>query len=72
MRHEKSFDKYSADAVRESGRKGGIASGIARREKRQAIEREKIHNAAMREMRMENIRMIYRAAEMLKYAKRGL
>lgn len=63
------FDEYTAEERRAAGRKGGLNSGRTRRARREAIEREKIHDAAMNEMRDENARMIRQATWILLNAK---
>ena len=72
MRHARSFDTYSPEVLREISRKGGIASGEIRRKKRAAIEREKITNSALKEMRTEvqrqyvdNLRILRQSVAML-------
>ena len=55
-RHNKSFDTYTPEELREISRKGGIASGNVRRKRREAIEREKIESTAMKEMRAKTER----------------
>ena len=63
MRHERSFDTYSSTALREISRKGGIASGRARRRKRELIEKKKIEDAALRE---RSVQLDYQYRESLK------
>ena len=72
MRHNRSFDTYTPEELRKISKKAGIASGKARREKRSAIEREIIHDAALKEMRRENIQIIREATHLLKQAKREM
>ncbi len=66
------FREYSPEALRAVSRRGGIASGEARRAKRAAIEREKIENAALREQQAENIRTIRKTARLLLQCRRAL
>ena len=79
MKTTGSFDVWERDAHIQVSRKGGIASGISRRAKRAAIEREKLENVALREMLLENdrqqrenMRVIRKATRMLRAAKRTL
>ncbi len=73
------FRDYSPEQLRTLSQRAGVASGAARREKRAAIEREKVMNAALREQREENrrqqhenARTIRQAARMLYQSKRAL
>lgn len=73
------FASMDKQELQELSRKGGIASGNARREKRAAIEHEKVTNAALREMDaamkrqdMENFRTISRTLKLLKKIKKEL
>ena len=66
------FDEYTPQERSSFGRKGGIASGLARRRRREEIEREKVHDIALREMSMENAKMIRRATRILLDAKRNM
>lgn len=66
------FRDYDAEALRAVSRRGGIASGEARRAKRAAIEREKLENAALREQQAENIRTIRETARLLLQCRRAL
>ena len=73
------FRDYAPADLRALSQRAGVASGAARREKREAIEREKIMNAALSEQRKENhrqhhenVRMIRQAARMLLQCKRAL
>lgn len=70
MRNSKSFDKRSPGELAEISRRAGIASGAARRRKRELIEQEKIHDAAMREMRRENISTITSSVKVLLNAQK--
>lgn len=70
-----SFATMDKDELREISRKAGVASGAARRRKREAIEREKVENAALREMREEvdrkqraNLRTLRQSIAILKEA----
>lgn len=64
------------DELREISRRAGIASGEARRKKRAAIEREKVENIAIREIReeankqyRENLRVLRMAINIAKEAQ---
>lgn len=61
----KRFSAYSPDELREISRRGGVASGAARRAKRQAINAERVHNTALAEQRRENIAMLRANAALL-------
>ena len=52
------FREYSPEALREVSRRAGVASGKARRKKRARIEREKIHDIAMREHSREMLKLL--------------
>lgn len=65
------FRDYAPDDLREISRRAGIASGVARREKRAAIEREKVSNIALREQHLENIQTIRQAILILLKARRS-
>lgn len=73
------FASMDKQELQELSRRGGTASGIARREKRAAIEREKVTNTALREMKAEmkrqdkeNLRIISRTLKMLKEIQKEL
>ncbi len=73
------FRDYAPADLRAISQRAGVASGAARRKKREAIEREKIMNAALCEQRKEiqrqhheNVRIIRQAARMLLQSKRAL
>ena len=73
------FDEYSSAELQMLSRKGGVASGKARRAKRIAIEREKVENIALSEMhaenerqRRENLRMIHEGTRLLIEVKHSL
>ena len=72
MKTSGSFDEWERDAHAQVSRKGGIASGAARRAKRAAIEREKLENIALREMRLENDRQHRENIRTIRNAKRLL
>lgn len=79
MRHGRSFDTYSPEALREVSRKAGIKSGESRRRKRAAVEREKIKDMALREMQdhvqrenRANIRILRQSIRVLSEAKRTM
>ncbi len=48
------FGDYPADELRAISRRGGVASGAARRKKRAAIEHERVTNAALKEQEKRN------------------
>ena len=48
------FRDYPADELRALSQRAGVASGAARREKRAAIEHERITNAAMKAQEARN------------------
>ena len=48
------FATMDKDELREICRRGGVASGAARRKKRATIERERITNAALKEQEKRN------------------
>ena len=50
------FRDYSPEDLRALSQRAGVASGAARREKRSAIEHEKITAIALREQHRENLR----------------
>ena len=71
------FNEYTVGELQAVSRKGGVASGKARREKRASIEQEKVENMALREMHIEherqkrdNLRMIRGCLKLLRDAKR--
>ncbi len=73
------FASMDKQELQELSHRGGTASGIARREKRAAIEREKVTNTALREMKAEmkrqdkeNLRIISRTLRMLKEIQKEL
>ena len=73
------FASMAKEELQEISRRGGIASGDARRKRREAIEREKVTNTALREMtaernrqHKENIRTIRRTTKLLKEIQREL
>lgn len=72
MKISGSFDTWERDALVQISRKGGIASGASRRAKRAAIEREKLENAALREMLLENDRQHRENLRVIREAKRLL
>lgn len=72
MKTSGSFDKWERDAHVQVSRKGGVSSGAARRAKRAAIEREKLENAALREMLLENDRQHRENMRIIREAKRLL
>ena len=70
------FNEYTVGELQAVSRKGGVASGKARREKRASIEQEKVENLALREMHAEherqkrdNLRMIRECLRLLRDAK---
>ena len=52
------FSEYDPDELRAVSRRAGVASGKARRKKRARIEREKIHDIAMREHSREMLKLL--------------
>ncbi len=72
MKTSGSFDTWEREALVQVSRKGGIASGAARRAKRSAIEREKVENIALREMLLENDRQHRENVRLIREAKRLL
>ena len=72
MKTSGSFDTWERDTLVMVSRKGGIASGAAQRAKRSAIEREKVENAALREMLLENDRQHRENVRLIREAKRLL
>ncbi len=48
------FRDYPAEDLRALSQRAGVASGVARREKAAAIERERITNAAMKKQEARN------------------
>ena len=70
MRHERSFDKYSVEELRAISRRAGIASGKARRKKRQDINNEKLQRQVNQELVHEEVLAIRRAAKGLLAASR--
>ena len=48
------FRDYDPETLRALSRRAGIASGVARRQKRDIIERERITNAAMKQQDERN------------------
>ena len=73
------FNEYTVGELQAVSRKGGVASGKARREKRASIEQEKVENMALREMHEEherqkrdNLRMIRECSKLLRDVKRRM
>lgn len=50
----RAFATMDKGELREISRRGGVASGAARRKKRAAIEHERIYNAALKEQEQRN------------------
>ena len=71
MRHAKSFDKYPRSDLVELSRKGGKASGKARRKKRAAIEKQKLKDKAYQEEKQLNLSILYAASAELARAARA-
>ncbi len=66
------FRDYDADALRAVSRKAGQSSGKARREKREAIEREKRAEIARRELFHQEVTALRREARALLQMKREM
>ncbi len=66
------FRDYPVEELRVLSQRAGVASGKARREKRAAIEREKIENVALREQHRENLETIRSAVTLLLECKKTL
>ena len=66
------FATMSKLELQETSRRGGIASGEARRRKRAAIEREKVQSIALRETRAEADRQHTKSIRILAEAMRFL
>lgn len=71
MRHAKSFDTYPRSDLIELSRKGGKASGKARRKKRAAIEKQKLKDKAYQEEKRENLSILSAAGAELARAARA-
>lgn len=71
MRHEKSFDKYPRSDLIEISRKGGKASGKARRKKRAAIEKQKLKDKVYQEEKKETLSILLAASTELARAARA-
>ena len=72
MKHEKSFDKYSAEELKVISQKGGITSGKSRQIKRTKIDQEKIQERARREVTREEILALRFAARKVLIEKKML
>lgn len=66
------FRDYSAEELRSVSRRAGIASGKKRREKRAAIERQKIADAARQELIHEQVLALRQEARQLLKKKLAL
>ena len=60
------FSELPEDRHRELSRKGGIASGVARRRKREAIEKAKIEQAANHELYSSALDIMSECAKLLR------
>lgn len=65
----KPFNTLLADRHKELSQKGGIASGAARRAKRERIEREKAVQAANHELFRDSLDVLAECARLLKHTR---
>lgn len=63
------FNTLPADRHRELSRKGGVASGEARRAKRDLVEREKIVRAADHALYKDSLDIMAECAKLLKLTR---
>ena len=66
----KKFSAYPPEELRLISQRGGVASGVSRRARRERINAEKITNTAILEQRRENIEMLRANAALLLEAQR--
>ena len=64
------FNMIPADRHRELSRRGGKASGEARRAMRKRIDDEKVAQAARDELSRDNVKLLAECARILKSAKK--